>query len=877
MAGAQANVRNIITIDGVDNASDAVNKAKKALGLLGDQATKTGKGMETLAAQPGIDAAKIQSTTQRAGGAFSALAGALGPAATNIAEVGRSATALGGVAGVLPGPIGLMASAIIGAGAAAYMLAKNANESAAKLRLLATPQARQLGKDLGFSADETAKLSKALTDLGEGAAAPTAAMLAKVRENAKAMGQEPAENVAKFMAAWKEGPAAVKAVQTEIGNLNIVLESLPKVARLLGLDPKSLGIEDTKSNVDQLKASLLEVSRNRENAHSLEQSIATKYAEMSDATLDRGIALRAEIGVLEEQRQKLADQADLEERNAKFKAKKVDAERDFGDVTKATGAIAAGVEADAALHGNRRAALGIRIAGIQKQQEVLEAAIAKQQALVTAGTGKEAQDRLDALKLQQKQLEVQAFTTVDADKAERKAKAQAAAQEAQSNRQAITDAKLRTLKAEADRDGLQTERERLAILDAEQAKEVEATKGTKNHKVRAEQLKAIDADYVTKRATLQRQLAEDSNKTDDEVYKNTADSMAKTTERVRQANDAMVATAKVRSASIADALRAQGREEDAAETERRQAHADYTAALNAIDQDRVDALKDKIVPGSTDALAIESLAEQKRLQAKIALDEVERKIDKDREDRNRQARADAGDTLEGPANALKALAALGPQFARAGGLGGGLSAAVKGFKDLDRAMAQSKDKAQAVAGAVGGAVEGISASMIEAEKTRTLAQLDNEERRRLSTATTEQQRAAITAEFEDKKAQAVEDAERRKAAIMALVEAAQAIASYPNVPAMIAHGAAAVMFGAIAGGVAGSAPSARASTPGAGGSGGFNATSGPSAGGSSGSGKGLTVINNYNQPLVTKQDIGKSVSGSLRSLKGTGTDGTRGA
>jgi len=195
-----------------------------------------------------------------------------------------------------------------------------------------------------------------------------------------------------------------------------------------------------------------------------------------------------------------------------------------------------------------------------------------------------------------------------------------------------------------------------------------------------------------------------------------------------------------------------------------------------------------------------------------------------------------------------------------------LTVAVRGAVELKKNL---KDIPAAVSSAAGtvGSLAGIA---IDADTNRTKKALQNEKRRKLATATTEAERAAIVAEFEAKKAAAVEAAERRKAAIMAVVELARAAASYPNIPEMVAHGVAAGLFGAIAGGVIGGSSAAPVTLPGAGGFAAAGQAGGAGGGGSGGGGAGVTIINNFNQPLTTRQHIGKAVSNALRSIDSTG-------
>ena len=79
--------------------------------------------------------------------------------------------------------------------------------------------------------------------------------------------------------------------------------------------------------------------------------------------------------------------------------------------------------------------------------------------------------------------------------------------------------------------------------------------------------------------------------------------------------------------------------------------------------------------------------------------------------------------------------------------------------------------------------------------------------------------------------------QREQAAVLAAMEAAKAVASFPNVAAMAAHGAAATMFGLIAGGVI--------STGGAPAGGGQER-----AGGGGGSGGPSTVVFNMGEGMI---------------------------
>lgn len=117
-------------------------------------------------------------------------------------------------------------------------------------------------------------------------------------------------------------------------------------------------------------------------------------------------------------------------------------------------------------------------------------------------------------------------------------------------------------------------------------------------------------------------------------------------------------------------------------------------------------------------------------------------------------------------------------------------------------------------------------------------------------------------------ASAFVDGEREKAGILAIMETAQAIASAAigDVPGAIAHGSAAALYGSVAGGLISGGGAAAA--PAAGG-GGF-AAGGAAAGGAGGPSGPATTVINFNAPLGTAYEIGKSV---VKAQKAAGSSG----
>lgn len=878
MAGPVANVRQTIEINGVDNASEAIKRAQSSLKGLGDQAKKTTDLTAKVDVAKGIDATKVQSTTQRAGGAFAALAAALGPTGQAIAEVGRSATALGSTANILPGPLGLAAAAVVGLGAGIYALGKYTSESAAKLALLGNADTARLKDTLDLSVDAAVELSAAFDGLKDKALRPTDALLAQVAKNAESMGKDGGKAAAEFVKALEGGPDALQRFQAEYGKLNGLIADNTALAARLGLNAELLGL--TKATTDE-EARQAEVAQQLARIQLQRLELAKVQADLDRA---RGLAIdgatvadrvNADISAraLQAKAQGIQRTIDLGRSELDQAAHEATLRNDAADALARLAGAADVADAKATATADKRARAHAQSeANTYRQIAATRALTEFDKAHAGVLAGKLITERAT---LQAKVYQAEAAQL--AAKEAKKQQGQQAAQEAASRRQALFDASVRIVKADADADGLQSLRERLALLDLEQAKELDGTKSVKSAKVRNLARLAIDADYADKRTAAEQAVADESNRIDEEHRKTLDEGNKRSADLAASAADAIAATAKAKTATIADALRAQGKDEEAELTERRQAQADYSRDLAKIDAERVARLA-TVVAASTDANNIQAEADAKALQAKIALGEAERRLDEAATQRNLQRRASAAQALEGPAKALQALAQLGPAFARSGALGQSMTAAVKGFGDLDKAMSKSKVNAAEVADAIGGTVAGVADAVITAETTRTIAQIDNETKRKLSTATTETERARITQEAEDKKTKALEDAERSKAGIMALVEGAKAIASAAEYDYVAAagHGAAAVAYGAIAGGALGG-PSA------VGGgntySGGFNAAPSPSggSGGSTAAGAGQTLVFNFNQPLATKQEVGKAVHGALRSLRGTGTDKAKGA
>lgn len=118
-------------------------------------------------------------------------------------------------------------------------------------------------------------------------------------------------------------------------------------------------------------------------------------------------------------------------------------------------------------------------------------------------------------------------------------------------------------------------------------------------------------------------------------------------------------------------------------------------------------------------------------------------------------------------------------------------------------------------------------------------------------------------------ASAVVEGEKEKAAILALTSAAQAAVFYATgqIPQAVAATAAAALYGAAAGGLIGGG------TPAATGGGGFAAAPAVGGGGGfggGGAGGGTTTVINFNAPLGTPYEIGKSVAKAQKAASAGG-------
>lgn len=213
--------------------------------------------------------------------------------------------------------------------------------------------------------------------------------------------------------------------------------------------------------------------------------------------------------------------------------------------------------------------------------------------------------------------------------------------------------------------------------------------------------------------------------------------------------------------------------------------------------------------------------EDKRLAEDLKREEARKKAQEEQIKRAQEARKATQDQISQFTALVGPAAAAAEAIAGPGGVAGALAVAVKETDRLTSLWAGEKLGADAVIGAVGA----VAAATVEGE--------------------------------------------REKAAILAITSAAQAAMFYAtgNIPAGIAATAAAALYGAAAGGLIGGGASAPS-----GGGGGFAAAAGPAGGGGGGAVEmgGATTVINFNAPLGTPYEIGKSVAKSQKAASAGG-------
>lgn len=733
---ATGTVKQIITFEGQDKASGVAKGVRDSLRGIGEESRKATADAAKVAADSGK---AIDTVREKSGDVESALKGIsdfAGASSDQVSKLGDSFGAVEAIMRLLPGPIGLIATGIAGAALGAKLLSDALSQTAAKERLIVSGAASQLAENLKLGTEGAQKLTAALADL-EGQTRPSDALLRQVAENAKAMGAEPAENVAKFIAAWREGPDAVRKVQVEIGRLRADFVSIPDAAKLLGLDAVELGLEAATTAQSRLTESLKEYSQLRSEVQTQEQIVAAaaQRSVVSRLGSDMQILINETVKL-----QALEARKKKQDELAKQNADEIKATARLAEVELSRNAQAQTAEIRAQLALSKEAAQRIRLQSLADQQKSIEQQIATVLQLQTVFGESFAKGKLEALTQSKLQLDVQKKQIADAEAAEKRAQASAAAAAARQRRQAA--------EAAAER-----ERERAH-----------------------------------------------------QEWRNGVEAIKREAERLRQ----------------------QGVRERAAELALEGARIEQTANSEIKAEQQIALIKKKALDDIANLQADESLNRRARaletqrieIEAENAVAAVRQTEAKRQRDEAAKAFAD----MKARAQSLIDIAAPAAEAAQAiggpNGLGGALAAAAQQGRQLIGTWSDTESNASGIIGAVGNV------------------------------------------------AAAVVDGEKQKAAILGVMEGAQAIALAftPGKQAeAAAHGAAALMYGAIAGGLigGGSAPAATSGAPG-----GFAAQpTFAQPGGQQQMAAGTTVIN-FVAPLATRYEIGKSVVEAQKAAKG---------
>ena len=781
-----------------ERAAAATGKAGNAIGKAG--ATAKGAFSHGL---PGL---------QGKHDSFTRLASAAGGAGGAMTETTHGIALVDAAMRILPGPAAAATIAIVAIGGAAFTAAKHFSEARAQLKLLGAEGAGDLKSALDITTEGSIKLAQALDDLKDSGLRPSEGLLRDVVKQAKALGKDGAEGAASFVAALAKGPAALRKFQQEFGKLAGAARSLPDIAQGLGLSAERLGLSkaitgeaqkraDVTAGLQRVQLQQLELART-------EREIAHQVGTAAEARLFRDkVAADGARAAAENKATAIRTQIESERSLLALIEREAAATTRAAAARSLLAARASVLEAQANLERNKGRAIQIRS----------NAAVVRQLGAVRA---RNAFDALhgrylsDELKTERAKLEVQVLQA-DAQQLATRAAARSAAQEAGSRaraaRAAATEARLRIVTAQVDRDGLRTQGERVRLLDLQQAKELQATGSIRGSKARALARLAIDEDYKTKRAALERELAAATGQTNAAMFTTLEKLNNRRAATAQRTATQLVKAEKARATSIAASLRAAGDVEGAQLVELRQARADYAAALIKIDAELAKS-SEAVNATSVEAANLAAEAESKRVIAKLALSKIEGKIDREREGRERAVIGQTATAIGAAAGQIDGKFAAAATSAAASTVK--IAASWKGLKK------SSPDAISAIGGVAAATVEG----------------------------------------------------ERQKHAILAISEAGAALASFAvgDYPAAAAHGASALIYGASATGIIGGA-----SAP-AGGAG-FADTGGletPSA--QQGQGGGVTVINNFNQPLVTQQQIGRATLGAVRSAGRTGLAKSKG-
>ena len=551
MSSAVASVTQRIIVEGEDRASASINSAQGSMRSM---------------------AATAQSTTQKAGGAFAAMASAIGPAGSQIAEIGKSATALGSTANILPGPIGLATAAVVGLAVGAKMLVDYISQANAQERLLITGAGQSMAGKFKLDREAAVSLSKSLATLSSDGLRPSDELIKRVVDNAKALGGKPEEAVAKFIAAWKEGPDALAKVQQELGAIGVSMENLAETANRFGFDAQALGFKPLLLGADALKAKIGELAKAELEAQVARQSgdkdriaaaqeIADKTKKEADA-IRNGLTASVQVAAIQRDRQR--DLADFDGRASTARTKEL--------------------------------AHGLKLQGIMIARTSIDAQLLAIKAAQVALGDTEANRQADALNAEKATLDLREKQELAASRAEQKAKSKENAAKALANLEAEISAQGRLRKAQADviTDYASGTAIKLRVLAADELADLKAADRAKTTaKAKNLNIAAIEREASNKRRDL---LAEESRASEANVI---------SLDAARSRRDAAQAQTRIA------VLRNAGDEEAAIAAESAEAQRQYGEEVAAILKDVADRRRAGSIAASDEARVAEEVAARK--------------------------------------------------------------------------------------------------------------------------------------------------------------------------------------------------------------------------------------------------------------------------
>jgi hypothetical protein len=776
----------------------------------------------------GLD--KLGGTASKAGAASAGLAAVLGGAVPEVAKLGQSFTAAGAAASLIPGPLGLAVAAVAAAAIGAYELNKNLSETAAKVQNLGNAATEALADRLDLSVDATIRLQQALEDIPL-KLRPTTALLDVVRQRAESMGQDGGEAVAKFTAALGRGPEALRDFERQFGRLASAVDSLPDVAARLGLSQAALGIAQGVGNEAERakKAAQQAVALERQHQALLEGAAklaeqATKARVVQSLELNRQSASMQLQAVLAGELVRAAT-AEANELQAVVDKQRAATEAAQGRTQAAQLASAriAVLEAEAGVQLDKQEqtravilTLGLRATEVTRKIKELEDAN-------RAGLVKEVDYRLQLAGLKVEGLGIAAKELALGKQAASDLQTRRQRGQQAHDAEVAAQIRLSRVQAQAAEGSIttlgQVHRLKLRQLQLEEAAELAKSRRATNTVAGHEADKlAIRAEFLAKRQALLDAENKAEQDAANENGKILGDSMQRSADLAVRTADVVAQGAARRMTGLAAVLRSSGQDEQADLVERRQAWADYQGQLVQMDRE-LAAQRDLTAAGSEDRANVERQSLEAQAQAYEAYSERLNLVDQRRNQRLKESVNTALDAIRAPAELL--TSAGGPSAK----LGKALDATANGVRQVSANWKGMKASAPDAISAVG----------------------------------------VVASAFVNN--------ERRKAAVLAVTEAAAAVASLAgqNYVAAAGHGVAAALYGSVAAGVLGgsSAPAAGAAPSGPPAS---DRAGAGGAGGGQGGGGGQVVNVYFSKGFVvgSPQQVGVAVQGAVGSLQGTG-------